>query len=196
MKNSCPYCLNELQRPFPKKGKCPFCYKYIFVRNGNMVTEFDSNKIDWLRRVEYLGVTSQTFEKDKSILFELWHTEPSFGDICWSILNELIGNAALKNPVDYINLMSIYLEMAHILDIEGKDSKGEILIANNYCLLDLKQNGYHKITTRNCNDEFVCGECIKMAAETIPIDMAIQDNPIPNRCKNDQCRCGYHPVLC
>jgi len=189
MNNTCPYCGCNLPKALKRKGECQFCKKTIYVRNRNMVTEYEANKIDWLVRMEFHGITNEIFENQRMELLNRWHKAPLFNDICWSILNKLI----LKYKLDYSSSSSIYLEMAHILELEGKSNKHMILQANKTNLMGIKKSGYKYVRTFNCNDQFVCNECRKMADEKIPIDIALKENPIPNRCKNKDCRCWYGP---
>ena len=50
--NNCPYCQKALSETLKRKARCPFCGQTIFVRNSIMVSEYQSNKVDWLKRVE------------------------------------------------------------------------------------------------------------------------------------------------
>jgi hypothetical protein len=185
--NDCPYCQNDLPVPLKRKGTCPSCKKIIFVRNGKMVTEFDSKKIDWLKRIEGYGGNVSEFDNSKNKLTQEFKKEPLFNDVCWRILNELLG----KYVQDQQTTKQIYYEMAHILETEGKDNSNFIIKANQIDLLKMKKIGFRFVKVQTCNDESVCVECKNMASRKIPIDVAIETNPIPSHCKNKFCRCSY-----
>ena len=185
--NNCPYCQKTLEKPFKRKAVCPFCNKDIYVRNGQMVTEFESRKVDWLRRVENFEVTASVFDSTMELLREKFKTEPMFNDICWGILNKLLG----KYANDPQNSKMIYYEMAWLLQSEGKNNSETIIKANQIELLEIKKNGFKYVSVETANDDQVCVECRKMESERIPIDLAIETNPIPHRCKNKYCRCSY-----
>ena len=188
--NNCPYCQKPLPNPVKRKSSCPFCNKTIFVRNGSMVTEFDSLKIDWIKSVGWLGIGDTEIEDSKKHLQNQFNTEPNFNDIRWNVLNRLV----LKSAGNPQMSRAIYLEMAHILELEGKDNSEPIARAFKFELLEDKKNGVKFVEIFNCNDDNVCAECRKMAKKKIPIDVAVETSPIPNTCTNEYCRCWYSPV--
>jgi len=184
---NCPYCSEVLSKEIKRKAVCPFCGKTIYVRNGEMVTEFKANKIDWIKRVDWLGITESQIDSTQKELSERFKQEPIFNDICWNILNKSLAKSINKPE----NQKNIYFEMAHILLLEGKENKELIAKASRIELLKLKKEGEKFVSVMTCNDDHVCDNCKKMANGKISIDLAIETNPIPNYCSNKYCRCWY-----
>jgi hypothetical protein len=185
--NACPYCQNNFPLPLKRKGTCPNCQKTIFVRNGQMITEYDYKKFNWLNRVAIFDVDETFFDSSRIKLKQKFSTEPLFNDVCWSILNKLLE----KYAGDAQHSRMVYLEMAYILELEGKDNKETIIRAYRNELIEWKRLKNKNVFALTANDDHVCEECKKMSTEKIPIDLAIETNPIPNRCKNKYCRCSY-----
>lgn len=156
-----------------------------------MVSEYESNKIDWLKRIDWLEVNNSMIDNTQRKLAERFKKEPSFNDICWSILNNLL----IKHVNDLEKQRSTYFEMARILELEGKDNKEIIVKANRIELLESKKRGDKFVSTTTCNDNYVCDNCKKMEQEKIPIDVALETNPIPYRCTNNKCRCSYLIII-
>jgi len=127
------------------------------------------------------------FESTRNQLKQQFKKEPLFNDVCWRILNELLGKYVQDSQTTKI----IYYEMAHILETEGKDNSNFVTKANQIDLLEMKKIGFRFVKVQTCNDESVCVECKNMASSKIPIDVAIETNPIPSHCKNKYCRCSY-----
>jgi hypothetical protein len=152
-----------------------------------MVTEYESKKIDWLKRVSCFDVNASLFDSTRNELENKFQSKPLFNDVCWNILNKLLEKYA--GNIQFSKL--IYLEMAHILELEGKDNKETIIRAYKNELIEMKRLKFKNVFALTTNDDHVCEECNKMSIEKIPIDIAIETNPIPNRCKNKYCRCSY-----
>ncbi len=59
----CPYCNEKLEKVPKRKSKCPHCSKYIYVREGKLVTHKDSILINSKKNVEYLGLSGVSTSK-------------------------------------------------------------------------------------------------------------------------------------
>ncbi|NSW53281.1 MAG: hypothetical protein HPY85_12310 [Anaerolineae bacterium] len=188
--NNCPYCGNCLNKEVKRKTKCPICGNSIFVRKKQLVTEFDALKSDWDFK-ELFRIKDEQIYKVKNELTTEFGSEPKFNDVAWHILNMLIVKYK-RNPT---KLIDVFQEMAWILQKEGKDNSEFVISAHQIELKEIKDLGFQYVTILHANDQYVCEECRKMAAELIPIDIALKENPLPNRCKNKYCRCGYRAIL-
>lgn len=59
-------------------------------------------------------------------------------------------------------------------------------------LLCYKSEGVTHVKTLTCNDQHVCSECRKLSGQSIPIDKALSQMPIPHVCTSEMgCRCWY-----
>ena len=65
---NCPYCKIELDTVFKRKKKCPQCDKFIFVRNGQLMTEDEANIEDWLIGLAQFGITKKDFDSNRQAL--------------------------------------------------------------------------------------------------------------------------------
>lgn len=116
-KPKCPNCDMALQIKPTRKQECPHCGKFILVRNGEPVTAEQAAIMDWLVRLESLGVTRKDFDKQRNELSKQFGTQASVNDTLWRILNKLILNFARSNT----HLEQVYREMASLVSSEGKD---------------------------------------------------------------------------
>jgi len=187
--NLCPYCRAKLAEKPKRKKKCPTCGEDIFVRKGQLLTKDDADIADWLERVQQLGITRSDFNHKRQKLSDRFGKKASVNDTAWGILNELIVSMKKRE-----NQKIIYLEMAHIAIIEGKDPTKYLAEAAKQDLFGYKALGIRRVKVYTTNDNEVCENCRKMSNKTYDIDQAIKDLPIPNNCKgNDFCRCWYSP---
>lgn len=86
----CPYCNFEFEERPSRKKKCPNCGNFIFVRQGRLLTQEEAEIDDWLKRVEYLGVTKKVFLEEQEILSQRFGMKASVNDTAWGILNKLV----------------------------------------------------------------------------------------------------------
>lgn len=187
----CPYCKNELAEKPTRKKKCPFCENYIYVRQGKLLTEDEKDIDDWLKRVEGLGVTYKLFKEQRSKLSQEFGQQASVNDTAWRILNSLVVSKQSNS-----NRKIIYLEMAHIVTLEGKNPNPYLTEAVKYELLDFSSSGIKKVKVTNANDSLICANCRKLENKVISINQALKEMPIPNNCeKKTGCRCWYSPIF-
>jgi predicted RNA-binding Zn-ribbon protein involved in translation (DUF1610 family) len=187
-KPECPYCGKTLDVKPTRKKKCPHCGRPIFVRQGNLRTQEQAETDDWLKRLEYLGVTRKDFDRHQQELAKQFGLKPVVNDTVWRILNSRI--ASTRSHQD---LRLIYQEMAHLVETEGKDSKPYNVEARKHELLEIREGGFwNRATIQTANDDLVCPACRKLAKKTCSIDEALQTLPIPNLCQSERgCRCSY-----
>lgn len=183
---TCPYCKYELEFTPKRAKKCPNCGNKIFVSKGKLYTEEEKDIRYWLGRVEDLGITRKMFNEEREKLSEQFGSRASINDTAWRILNNI--NTPDKS---YQDRKFIYLAMEYILFIEDKDTKSMRMKVNKMELLNLKEAGTEKVHIHTVNDDLVCDECKKLSKMVFTIDKALKTMPIPNKCKNEQCRCSY-----
>lgn len=188
---ACPYCFVELEKRPTRKKKCPHCEEYIYVRKGILTTEEEANIIDILNRLEPYGVDQKLFAKHHQELSKQFGFKAPANDTVWRILNTLVAEKK-----DYFDKKNIYLEMAHLVQMEGKNPKQHLANAAKMDLLDNRENGYEQVQINNCNDDLVCKSCRSLEGKTFTIEEAMSEMPIPNLCQSDDgCRCWYAPVI-
>lgn len=126
-KPKCPNCNSVLQKKPTQKKECPNCNKFIFVRNGELVTEEEATILDWLCNLEYFGITRKDFDEQRSKLSKEFRVQASINDTLWRIFNNLIITYANNDVV----LEQIYREMARLVSNEGKDPTQYLIEAEN-----------------------------------------------------------------
>jgi hypothetical protein len=187
MPTKCPYCKSALDVKPSRKKKCPNCGEYIYVRKGKLVTEEDAKIGDWLERVSHFRITKKTFLEHRESLSKQFKQEASINDTAWRILNLLI-----RENKSHFDIKLIYLEMAHIVSLEGKNPKPYLAEAAKQELLELKAEGAKKVKISTLNDYSTCKACSKLEGKVYTIDQALFSLPIPNLCENvSGCRCSY-----
>jgi hypothetical protein len=190
---TCPYCGYNLDVIPKRKKKCPKCDKDIFISQGKLYTKEEKEIRDWLSREQGLGITRKMFNEEREKLSEQFGSIASINDTAWRILN--IINTPSKS---YQDRKFIYMAMEHILSIENKDTKSMRVEVNRMELLHIKDEGFKKVkicTYGGLIDDFVCDECERLSKMVFTIDEALKTMPIPNRCKNERCRCSYDAFL-
>ena len=116
-KSKCPTCNSELNDKPTRKQECPHCGNEILVRSGKLLTEDEALILDWLVRLEGLGVTRDTFVQSRDRLTNKFGKRANINDTIWSILNQLVG----KYGADNAALEQIYRNMSSLVTSEGKD---------------------------------------------------------------------------
>lgn len=193
-KAECPYCLTVLKKVPGAKTKCSFCGKYIYVRTRPddnwrvVVTEQEAQRIDkqwlkepshsrWKRELEDLGMGSDDFERTRLMLAKKFGQEPRFGDIIWSLFNQVIIKDKGLNPP--------YYSMALFLDEEGKNPAKMLFEHSLFTLKSWFKTGVKTVKIYTAGDE-ACDNCRKLEGLVIPIVQALKEPVIP--CEN----CIYH----
>lgn len=185
---NCPYCKEELKEAPTRKKKCPNCGNYIFVRKGELLTEEQATIKDWINRLERLDLTEEMFEIHRAALVKQFGKPPLINDVIWRFLN-----AQLTKSRDFFNLKIVYLEMARLVSMEGKDPKPYLVKACKMELLELKKSGTSKVKVYTCNDNLVCSECRKLENKVFTIAEALETMPVPHLCQNQNgCRCWWN----
>lgn len=113
----CPNCNTPMSSRPSRKQECPHCGKLILVRRGDLVTEEQAQIMDWMARLEVLGVSSRDFQEHRRNLSEQFGHPASINDTIWRILNSLV----VQYANDRSALEHIYREMAALVSSEGKD---------------------------------------------------------------------------
>jgi hypothetical protein len=193
---TCPNCGEKLEKiPNWKNGKmdCPNCGGVIAVRSGKLFTEDEVNVRDSLdkcnRSIYDYEITRDKFNQTREKLSQEFGCVASVNDTLWRILNSI--NTPDKS---YQDRKFIYFVMAEILEKEAKSTKEIMTQARKMELLDIKSMGFKKVKIQvygGVIDDYVCDECKKLNNKVLTIDEALKTMPIPNRCKNEQCRCSY-----
>jgi hypothetical protein len=116
-KPKCPNCNSVLQAKPTGKQACPYCNKFILIRNGELVTEEQAKISDWLGTLENFGITRKVFDEHRSELSKKFGFQASVNDTLWRIFNNLVLTYA-KNEAA---LEQIYRAMAKLVSDEGKD---------------------------------------------------------------------------
>jgi len=115
--SSCPYCNNRLEEKPKRKQKCPICGDVIFVRSGKLVTEEEAFITDWLEKLEYYGVTRNSFNLTRYRLTKRFGQRANAHDTIWGILNKL----PMKHGADNCFLSQIYQLMSNLVASEDRD---------------------------------------------------------------------------
>jgi len=193
MSARCPNCNSTLD-PSPKRKKaCPICGKPIYIRNGNLLSEYDALREDWLVYLAPLSVTKKHFDDARSQLTQQFTRPPGFYDVVWRILNNLIASGRPASDVEIA-----YREMARVASFENKDPRHYLALALSTRLQAMKSRGV-KWVTISCYagepDYSTCEVCRSLHGTKLDIDEALSELPIPNKCTHDTgCRCEYIPA--
>lgn len=188
-KIACPYCKGAFRERVTPQIRCPKCGNIILVRKGNLLTQEEADIEDWVRRVEYLGVTVSYFREQWKAARKQLGEQPELNDVAWQILNNLL---LTKRR----NRSAVYLEMAYIARSEGKDPNPYLAEANRETLLSFQADpAITRVRVRHVNDRMVCPTCLELEGREWIIEEALQNPPIPGACTNEGgCRCYYQPV--
>lgn len=208
----CPYCKGKLENVPKRKKKCPFCGERIYIRRRpgskkrRLVTKDSADEVDklWrersdrMERAEFLRkhrLSKKDYENVAKGLSQKWGKEPDQRDVLWGLLNTLIiSRSNLQEKA------TIYGEMAHFLDEEGKDFSAVLQEHHRMVLLDLKQSGYTKVKIKFSGKlpGIGCNACKAQNGDAYPIEQALAEMPLP--CKDCDsilggrkgfCRCFY-----
>ena len=182
----CPNCHQQLDVAPKRKAKCPHCKQYIYIRQGNLVTEDEAQTVDWLVFLEKYDITRRKFDIERDALSERFKTRASANDTVWSILNKLVAT----HPED------AYREMARLVSQEGKDAQPYIEQALRTQLMSYKARGIKTVwvvgyDNDNGPDYSTCPGCVELNRKKFSIDEALEKMPVPRNCSSGWCRCGY-----
>ena len=148
----------------------------------------------WLWKLEdSYGVTEAEIEKRRNELSSQFGFMASANDTVWSVLNELV---ITMKPYPSLRYRSIYLDMANLVQSEGKDPRTYIESANNVQSdlysskiqeqaeveqqLDIPPGD--KWWLHTANDELVCPTCKKASSKIMPASEVVN---VPLRCTSD-----------
>ena len=193
MSANCPYC-NIALDPIPKRKKdCLTCGKPIYVRKGNLLTEFDALRQDWLNYLSPLNVSTGDFDHAKAQLAQQFGHEPGFFDVVWRILNNVV---TAGRPI--ADLETAYREMSRVASFEKKDPRPYLAQALTTSLQAIKLRGAKRVSI-SCYagepDFSTCEACRSLHGTRLTVDEALATLPIPNKCSSDTgCRCEYLPA--
>ncbi len=189
---ACPYCGEGLPRMPKRKMKCHSCEKDIFVRSkqkilpGSLFTQEDARVLDWLKRLEYLGIIDRFIKQKEKV-----GQSVKARDILWHVLNEL----ALKAEDG-----TAHYQMALFSREEGKPFFALLQESARMNLLKYKRGGVKKVRIATAG-EYSCAACQSFEGKVLSIRKALKTMPIPNkdctfRTSDDErsfCRCRYIP---
>jgi hypothetical protein len=146
------------------------------------------DRLDAINRALFdIEFTREDFNATREKLSREFGCKASVNDTLWRMLN-LID----KPDKDYQIRKFIYFAMSYILLWEGKSSNEVMAKFHRMDLLNAKVNTPGLVAVIHTrNDEYVCDECKKLSKMTFTIDEALRDMPIPHKCTNENCRCGY-----
>lgn len=191
---TCPNCGLKLEKiPNWKNGSMDYsgCEQTIVVRSGKLFTEDEANVIDRLddinRALSDIEFTREDFNATREKLSREFGSKVSVNDTLWRMLT-LIN----KPDKGYQVRKFIYFAMSYILRWEGKNTNEIMTRFHKMDLLYAKEISPNFVAIiHTSNDEYVCNECKKLSKMTFTIDEALRDMPIPHKCTNETCRCGY-----
>lgn len=187
----CPYCRAKLDKQPTRKKACPHCGQFIFVRKGELVTEGEAQIRDWLVRLEGIGITRRMFDQERKTLDKKFGHPAKAGDVVWGLLNQ-----QLLRAISADDKKLIHLEMAHVLQVEGKDPSPMLTEAARQELLNYQATGVKKVKIHTANDQHVCPACQAHAKRVFSLSEALAAMPIPGGCTSEHgCRCFYSPVF-
>lgn len=193
MSERCPYCRAKLEKVPKRKMPCPKCGKTMYIRHGQLRTEFDALREDWLRYLNPLDITSKHFDEAREKLTNEWGHAPGFYDVVWRILNNVVHDFR-----SFADVENAYREMARVASFEGKDPRPYLADALKTSLQSLKVQGVKRVVIRPYADQIdcsTCDECRSLAGTELSVDEALASLPIPTKCTSDTgCRCGYRPA--
>ena len=190
----CPYCSGELEKKPGRKKKCPHCGEYIYIRDGEMKTETGKDFIDYAKRLYWLEVTVSKLEKEQRKLSKKFGAEASANDTIWSILNRSL------EAGNYDRNSRVYMEMARVLEVEGKDFTHLIEESQKQTLMGIKQRasdipGHEEkiVIDSYVNDGYVCEKCQELDGREFSMDEPIENIPLPAEvCESETgCRCTF-----
>lgn len=192
-KAKCPHCRAALDPKPKRKAKCRYCGQAFVVRGGVLLTEEEAAIQDWLSRLESLGVTRKDFDSHRQQLSRQFGFKAPVNDTIWRILNSLITAKA-----DHVQLVRVYVEMAGLLRLEGKDARWCSEEARRHHLLevieglrDSAHSGFDmRLVVSTCNDSLVCPVCQALAKRTYTLAEA--ESLLTSTCRSEGgCRCSY-----
>lgn len=202
MDSNCPYCKKELSKKPSRKTKCPFCKKFIFVRNKILVTEKDSQAIDFRKRMEGMFSNfSEQYLKTKEDLTKKFGFIPHEMDILWGTSQRLLIDAIKNN--DWYSAKMIYFEQALLYHYLSKDCFRILQEAKRCELREYQKHGLIKeVEILTCSNS--CSSCKKLSGKRLKIEEAFKKMPIPHKdcsfklnpnAPTGWCRCMYLSVI-
>jgi len=191
MNNICVCCGNDLGKEIKRKIDCPFCKKTLYIRRGKVVDEREKEIFDWQKYMDFLvpDIESVRLAVEKE-LTQRFKQQPSAHDLIWGMFNYVVIH--LKKPMD---LETIYTNMAHFLESEGKEKHAieTRRMANKMQIASYLEIGsYEYVKIKNYEDGFVCSECKQENNKIVPIKEAFKNPELPiHNCSNKKCRCRF-----
>jgi len=192
MSTICPNCGAILEKEVKKKTKCPHCSKYIYIRTGKTLSEYDAFIDSWLGGLEYLVPSNGTkyVQTIQSQLQQKFNKKPSSKDLVWGVFNSLV-TKLLNDPE---KLSYLYENMARFQQ-SFDNNKYAIQLRNTATKFKMKSYenmGYTGIQIMAYEDD--CKKCKSRDGEVISIIEA-QKHPdlLFNHCNNDECRFDFVP---
>ena len=201
----CPYCNKSLDRIIKRKTKCQFCNKDIYVRTtqnifpSKLLTHENSEVVDILKSIAFLGVTEAQFIKCRRELSEKTGKDTSDMDVIGYLFDNLISKTK-----DTQKLKMIYYNMALALNRQGKDCFVALQNSQRMELMEYKKNSNIIKSVRiDSSSEKSCHACHELDNKVYTIEEALEKMPIPHKeCSNilfgDKkgfCMCIYKAVL-
>jgi len=194
----CPYCGQRLKAIPLKKSKCGECGKFIYVRTkqdifpSNSLREDEAFAVDWLKKISYLGITTNDFLEQQRVLTKRFNLKARGTDVIWGLLNQQI---SIKR--DMSSRKIIYFEMARFIYEEGKNPYELLKEASKCELLKYKESGVvSKVKINSCGD-LSCKECQKLNGKTYLVEKALEEMPVPCKdCDNDKNKNGFPWCRC
>lgn len=205
MKNTettvCPYCVEPLSKKPKRKTKCPLCKNDIHVRtkqkifSSTLLTSEDAMAVDWLKKLEYFGITDKDFLQKKQFLSKKFGEEAKSRDVIWGLFN---GNV-LSTKKDLHALHMAYYYMALFLNQEGRDCFKLLQESARAELMSLREDGFIKTVRILTAGRDSCEACQRLENKVFNIEEALKKMPIPcEECtyklydeKRGFCRCTY-----
>ncbi|MFA0823193.1 MAG: hypothetical protein ACC612_09940 [Methanomethylovorans sp.] len=211
----CPECKTKLERMPSKKRSCPHCGSVMIVRTSPitqkklLLTEQSFEQIEkswkeykyslrWMRSLsKSYNISSPVFSKKRTELSKKFGVEPNQHDVILDIFNDLAVKMLNIIPIDYGNLSSLYFSQAMFLYENNKPFFETLQESNKMCLTRFQQHGVRKVQLMSGSES--CKECLNNDGETMTINQALKEMPIPRKdCtyelekgKPGWCRCTY-----
>lgn len=152
-----------------------------------MLTADQKDKLDFLSRLENYDIGESLYKQHEGMLNKRFKMQPSHNDIAWSMLNELSSKSKYRPMV--------YIEMARIAQLEGKDSKPYIAEITKSELRELRSMGVKYVKVVGCgmrnDDPNTCDNCKSLFDKKLILNNELKKPQIPHVCSNEQCRCSY-----
>jgi hypothetical protein len=174
----CPYCLNSLSKVPSRKARCPHCGNIILIRDGQLVTEKEANKIDDKWRIAEKLKEFNILEPDFEILLKEQKNKTNVEPDPMELIHSIALDQArrIKDPEA---LSYHYYKMAIFMNEQLKDFWDYLVKARLYKLYELKRDGIKKV--KIITSHYSCPNCLESKNKEYTVDEAIEKMPIPNK---------------